>query len=156
VLGRSLTDDPIFQWAFGGVAAADDIAEFAATLYAPLTELGMVWLAGNDTGVAVWVPPGSQVAVDSSEEAWAWIESFVPSDTWYLEVLSVDPEAQGAGIGGALVRHGLDLAAAEGAGVFLETSVARNVPYYERFGFVVVAEEDMPRNGPHVWFMRVD
>ena len=132
----------------------------------------MVWEAGDCRAVAVWVPPADQVVgsspaphialpnqglrVPNAEAAWTWIESFVPSDAWYLEVLGVDPDAQGAGLGGALIRHGLDLAAAAGAGAFLETSVASNVPYYERFGFEVVDEQNMPGEGPHVWFMRVD
>jgi len=172
VLGRSLRADPIFQWSFGGAGLSGDIAKFAQRIYAAPTERGMVWEAGGCRAVAVWVPPGVRV-VDSSpfpgsglagedlgvpnaEETWTWIESFVPGDAWYLEVLGVDPDAQGDGLGGALIRHGLDFAAAAGAGAFLETSVAGNVPYYERFGFEVVDEQDMPGEGPHVWFMRVD
>lgn len=170
MLGRSLHADPIFQWSFGGNASPHSIAEFTQRIYAQPAELGMVWDGGNGRGVAVWVPPGGYVvaaAVDpavpdqssdpqmpNAATAWTWIESFVPEETWYLEVLGVDPDAQGAGLGSALVRHGLAFAAADGADAFLETSVNHNVPYYERFGFEVVDEADMPGEGPHVWFMR--
>lgn len=172
VLGRSLIADPVFQWLYDGAATAQDISAFTEKLYAQATELGLVWQAGGGRGVAVWVPPGGEV-VDSSQtsgpeprstdsqgpnpdETWSWIESFVPDDAWYLEVLGVDPDAQGAGLGGALVRHGLELAREDGAGAFLETFAARNVRYYERFGFNVVDEDDVPGKGPHVWFMRFD
>ncbi|MCZ3388184.1 MAG: hypothetical protein LH645_03480 [Actinomycetia bacterium] len=111
----------------GREASALDIAEFAQRIYAQPTELDMVWEAGDGRAVAVWGPPGVQV-VDSSlaqgigrrfeepnvshhdvpnhEETWTWIESFVPGDAWYLEVLGVDPGAHGTGLGGALIRHG--------------------------------------------------
>jgi ribosomal protein S18 acetylase RimI-like enzyme len=172
VLGRSLEADPIFQWLFGGSANSAGIASFALGLYAQPAASGMVWEAGDGQAVAVWVPAGGQVIDSTSapgipspgehqgmpnhDDVWTWLESFVPSEAWYLEVLGVDPDAQGAGLGAALIQHGLSLAGAAGAGAFLETSVARNVPYYERFGFEVVEEADMPGGGPHVWFMRVD
>jgi ribosomal protein S18 acetylase RimI-like enzyme len=172
VLGRALEADPIFQWLFGGSAVAHDIAVFAEAIYAQPAESGMVWQAGDGQALAVWVPPGAQVIVPASapgglglgesqgvpnhDEVWTWLESFVPGDAWYLEVVGVDPDAQGTGLGGALVTHGLERAGAAGCGAFLETSVARNVPFYRRFGFEVVDEGDMPDGGPHVWFMRVD
>jgi hypothetical protein len=39
---------------------------------------------------------------------------------------------------------------------FLETGRERNVGFYERFGFRVVDDADIPSGGPHVWFMRWD
>ena len=45
---------------------------------------------------------------------------------------------------------------ADGVPAFLETGKARNVPYYERFGFRTAAEDDAPGGGPHIWFMHRD
>jgi ribosomal protein S18 acetylase RimI-like enzyme len=172
VLARALANDPIFQIPFGGTGSIEEIRELAFRLYQKPSELGMVWEAGDGEGAAVWIPPGEArflgVSTDadpvraksesdngpSHQRVWDWLESYVDDDVWYLEVLGVDPANQNQGVGGALTRHGLGLAAADGAAAFLETSVARNVPYYERFGFEVVAEGDAPSNGPHVWFMR--
>jgi hypothetical protein len=38
----------------------------------------------------------------------------------------------------------------------LEAGNPRNVPYYERLGFEVIAEADAPDGGVHIWFMRCD
>jgi putative acetyltransferase len=53
-------------------------------------------------------------------------------ETWVLSPVSVEPECQGRGIGGELVRAALDAARDAGAtAVFLEGSP----DYYSRFGF---------------------
>ncbi len=88
---------------------------------------------------------------------WGWLESFVPSEPhWMLDMVGVDSTRQGEGIGSALVRYGVERAEADCVPAFLETSKARNVPYYERFDFRVSHEEDAPEGGPHIWFMRLD
>jgi len=174
VLGRALASDPIFQCALGGSGTVEAISDMACTLYERATEAGMVWEGGDGAGVAVWVPPGgagllgaadqiearhtSVGSVDdgSRQQMWDWLESYVTADVWYLEVLGVDPARQRKGVGSALTHHGLRRAAASGTAAFLETSVATNVPYYERFGFEVVEEGDAPNGGPHVWFMRCE
>lgn len=59
---------------------------------------------------------------------------------WYLSSLMVTPEAQGQGVGSALMEHGPEGAA------YLECE-EELVPYYERFGFEVVHRiegEDIP------------
>jgi ribosomal protein S18 acetylase RimI-like enzyme len=56
---------------------------------------------------------------------------------WYLVVLGVRPDAQGRGVGRALVEAGLGLVDADGAECYLETSDPANVVFYERFGFSV-------------------
>jgi predicted N-acetyltransferase YhbS len=73
---------------------------------------------------------------------------------WYLDQIGVDPARQGEGIGGALIRFGLDRARADEVPAFLETAIAANVGYYERFGFRVTVHGDAPLEGPHIWFMR--
>jgi len=63
-----------------------------------------------------------------------------PTGAWRLETLGVHPSRQGGGLGGALVRFGLDAAARRGAReVVLETSDPRNVRLYERYGFTTVS-----------------
>jgi hypothetical protein len=36
----------------------------------------------------------------------------------------------------------------------LETEKEKNVAFYERHGFEVVVEDDLPRGGPHFWTMK--
>jgi ribosomal protein S18 acetylase RimI-like enzyme len=146
---------------------------FSILYEAPIAR-GMVYEAGDAEGVAVWVPPGSGAELLEADVAardrygpltpdggaryealWSWVEAHLPAEPlWYLDALAVDPPRQGAGIGGALLRVGLELGARDGTGVFLETSRERNVGYYEGFGFRVVDQGDAPGGGPHIWFMR--
>lgn len=63
---------------------------------------------------------------------------------WYLAGIAVDPAAQGAGVGGALVRAGLERSRRDGVPAYLEC-VEALVPYYERFGFEV--RHDIPIGG---------
>jgi ribosomal protein S18 acetylase RimI-like enzyme len=72
---------------------------------------------------------------------------------WYLAVLGTDPAHQGEGVGSALVRHVLDDPANAGEPAYLETETEANVPFYERHGFRVVGELDVPSGGPHLWLM---
>ena len=75
---------------------------------------------------------------------------------WRLETLGVRPDRQGAGLGSALVRFGLEAAARHAAhAIALDTSDPRNVRLYERFGFATVAHSEVP-GGPPVWVMRCD
>lgn len=55
-----------------------------------------------------------------------------------LEFFGVDPDAQGQGVGSALITHGHAHADARGLPCFLETFTKRNVAYYERRGYQVI------------------
>ena len=59
---------------------------------------------------------------------------------WILDLLGVDPAAQGRGIGRALVQDGLTRAAADGLPVYLQTYRIENVAWYRTLGFEVVSE----------------
>ena len=54
---------------------------------------------------------------------------------------------RGKGFGNALMRSRLDRCDAEHAPAYLESSNVRNVPFYERHGFEVTAEVQLP-DGP--------
>jgi len=70
---------------------------------------------------------------------------------WYLWVLGVDPPHQGQGAGGRLIRPVLEQADASGAACYLETEVERNLAFYERHGFRVVAEARVPGLDMRTW-----
>lgn len=70
----------------------------------------------------------------------------------HLEEIDVDPAAQGLGIGALLLDHVVGAATAAGrAPVTLTTfaDVPWNRPWYERHGFVVLADDD-PGFGPEL------
>jgi GNAT superfamily N-acetyltransferase len=72
---------------------------------------------------------------------------------WYLALLGVEPPHQGQGIGGALIQPTLARADAEGLPCYLETGTEKNVRFYQRHGFGVIAEETAPGGGPRFWAM---
>jgi len=176
VLGRSFVVEPMMRWSLGDHA---DISERFTRAFAYFLEglipLGVVWEAGDAHGAAVWIPPDGAdawqqvVTLDARSEGltldggrryaafWEWVESRIPDEPmWNLDSIGVEPEARGRGIGSALIEHGLALARTDRVGAVLETGNPRNVPYYEKSGFVVVDEEEAPDGGPRVWFMRRD
>ncbi len=77
-----------------------------------------------------------------------------PERHWYLWTLGVDPPRQGQGVGGALMQPVFALADREGLPCYLEADKAKNVPFYQRHGFEVVEESDLPGGGMHYWTMK--
>jgi ribosomal protein S18 acetylase RimI-like enzyme len=174
VYARAFLDDPIVRWPLPDTPDVHDrIRQVFASIYLGIADNGVIWEAGDASGFAVWIPAGAADDMFESDAAvqrslapltaddgeryrvlWDWIEARVPTDVWYLDAIAVEPSRQGQGVGGALMRHGLDAAAGAVVDAFLETALARNVRYYERFGFRVVDEGEPEPGGPHVWFMR--
>jgi ribosomal protein S18 acetylase RimI-like enzyme len=77
---------------------------------------------------------------------------FVPH--WYLVLIGVDPAQQGLGLGSLLLRAGLSRVDQDGVECQLFTEQPRNVPLYQRYGFEIAVDGDLPDGGPHFWFMR--
>jgi ribosomal protein S18 acetylase RimI-like enzyme len=90
---------------------------------------------------------------------------------WYLAVLGTEPSAQGQGLGSAVLAGVLEQCDSDGAGAYLasskeevskvpagpsgaylESSKESNISFYERFGFRVTEELQLPR-GPTMWAM---
>lgn len=59
---------------------------------------------------------------------------------WYLYMIAVSPLARGAGVGSALLRHGLARVDAEGVAAHLESTTPASRRLYARHGFAQVAE----------------
>lgn len=74
-------------------------------------------------------------------------------DFWYLHFVGVRSAHRGKGWGGRIIREGLARADAQGLPSWLETATPENVPLYQRLGFVIQREWDVPRGGPHFWGM---
>ncbi|GAA4905002.1 acetyltransferase (GNAT) family protein [Stackebrandtia albiflava] len=133
---------------------------------------GRVWVADDHAAVAVWTTPATAAAGDvfagvaaelidiagdrarQHADAEAVMARHRPTEpVWFLGTIGVRPDRQGAGLGRAVIAPGLAEAAREGVPAFLETSIRRNVTWYESLGFRVTADYDLPDGGPHTWSM---
>lgn len=181
VLGRAFFDDPMFVYIVPDDAQREralPVVFTTATRYGHL--FGEVYTtAGTAEAGAVWVPPDSgamtpermatagmpAVAGELGEAAMgrftavmshfgALHQRDMPEPHWYLMILGVDPPRQGQGIGGQLIQPVLARADVVGRACYLETTKARNVPFYQKHGFEVLGEDDIPGGGLHFWTMR--
>ena len=85
----------------------------------------------------------------------SWVGEWARRDPaephWHLGPVAVDAGLRGKGIGGAMVADFCSRVDAIMSIAYLETDKKENVPFYERFGFVVTAEGSVL--GIPNWFM---
>jgi GNAT superfamily N-acetyltransferase len=181
VLARAFADDPFFIHALPDPVERERLMP---PFMAAWTRYGLLFgevdvTAGAVEASAIWLPPHAVVRTDErreqagltavvnafSAEARARFDVIVHCldpvreavesiPHWYLPFIGVDPARQGLGLGGLLLRAGLARVDRDGVECHLFTWPPRNVPLYQRFGFEVAVEGDVPGGGPHFWFMR--
>ena len=159
-------DDPLYRWLYPDPATRPDAlhANLALTLESG-HEVGHVALAPDAGGVAIWTDPGVPLLADPSPfvallERWApdrmdaalaGMEACAmqaPDGAATLHVIAVHPSARGQGVGARLLQPWLGHLDAEGWVGYLESSNQRNLSFYERVGFEMVAEVAVPDGGP--------
>jgi len=76
-----------------------------------------------------------------------------PFKHWFLQTIGVDPQFQGKGYAGKLIRAMLGRIDKEDLPCYLETLDEKNVWLYEHFGFRVIEKSAIPRTDITVWAM---
>ena len=71
---------------------------------------------------------------------------------YYLHAIGAHLDHQGRGIGSALLKQGTAMCDKESMPAYLESSNERNNPLYERYGFNITKEIQLPE-GPKLWLM---
>lgn len=175
VLVRAFWSDPFHRWLFPDEAQRPRrqrlLFERVLAIY---DRHGVVYTTDEGEGVALWDPPREggpslsellsfvvRVLPVFGARAWQIAQGMAPMASlhppephWYLSILGTDPERQRGGVGSALLLPVLQECDEEGISAYLEASRVENVPYYERFGFEVVAPLAMPSGGPVVYKMK--
>lgn len=173
---RAFDDDPFINY----LVKQDDrrTERMARFMDAGLMRLtlpyGETYMTDASDGAALWNPPGGRPhgliadlsllpvllrvsglgGVARSVAAFSQGEKLHPREPhYYLLGIGVDPSRQGKGIGSSLIAPMAERCDREGVGAYLESSKERNLPLYERFGFVVREEVDLPKGGPKIWTM---
>jgi ribosomal protein S18 acetylase RimI-like enzyme len=174
-LARAFDDDPVAAWACPPPRERPRMLErFYAVRLRQLLAQDEVWTDPARRAAALWAPPerwrntlrddlaltrgllrprllarlplvaGGMLGLERSHPA--------SPPHWYLAILGTAPEAQGRGLGSAVLAPVLARCDEDRVGAYLESSKERNVAFYARHGFRVVRVLRLPR-GPHLWAM---
>jgi len=180
-LSRAFHDDPLQMYVFPDPV---ERAARSPALFTPLLRYGLLFgevltTAGGPVAAAVWLGPAAWEVTPQRAKAagldelptvlgpaaagrflsvLAAIDPYhhrdVPPAHWYVMVVGVAPEAQGTGIGQALLRPMIDRADAAGQPCYLETAQPTNVAFYEKLGFDRVVDTREPQSGLRLWTFR--
>lgn len=173
-LAAAFEDDPVFAWIFPDLARRAllnrSFFELTVDVLAPHDD---AWTSGDGvSGAALWVPYGRPALSEDDGERFAgalaelagpdagrMLETVALLDEHhpagpheYLWFLGVVPQAQGTGIGSALMAPVLERADRAGVPAYLEATSARSKTLYERHGFVATAPIAVA-GGPSLWPM---
>ncbi|MFM5885781.1 MAG: GNAT family N-acetyltransferase [Novosphingobium sp.] len=174
-LSAAFADDPAMAWIMPdradrvrrlprlfGLLVSEDLAD-GWCLASPGREAVTLWRAGASIHTSPWQLlrglPGFIAALGPNLlralAASSAIEAHHPRGLTcdYLHFAGVDPAFQGRDWGGAAIRAGMAQARTKGVPIYLETATPENVGLYQRLGFAVTQEWDVPRGGPHFWSM---
>jgi GNAT superfamily N-acetyltransferase len=133
----------------------------------------LTFTSADRAGAALWIPPGAWETgtiqslrllphlarafgrdLPRGLRGMAAMEAKHPHEPhYYLPFVGVRPEAQGRGLGTALLRPMLQRCDSEGMPAYLEATTPRNRDLYERLGFALVEEMRFPGDGPPLWRM---
>ncbi len=120
-------------------------------------EHGTAFVSADFCGAALWLPSGvhpnhealRKVFRDTAKPGhlddllatFDKMDQWHPEEPhWYLPLIGVEPNAQGSGLGGALMRYAVARCDREEALAYLESTNRRNVSLYERHGFEAMGE----------------
>jgi ribosomal protein S18 acetylase RimI-like enzyme len=170
VFARAFAGDPVTSWVTPDAARRARVLRRMNTAIAryegvPRGATYVAIVSGEVVGAAIWQPPGARVVTWRGVPFALMAGQVLGRDMgrmiaagraaararpgrphWYLQLLGVDPDAQGDGVGGLLVREGLRVVEESGVGAHLETT-EENVGFYRQLGFVVRGEFRVGREG---------
>ncbi len=175
MLARAFLDDPVASWAWRpDRLRLGALERFQAVRLRQLLAGDEVWTTDELTCAALWAPPGRWHSTlrETAELVpsflhprlfmrmpmvalgWEKLERAHPHTPphMYLALLGTEPEAQGKGLGSAVMAPVLEQCDSDGVGAYLESSKERNIDFYARHGFRVTGEIQLLR-GPTMWKM---
>lgn len=181
VLGAAFEHDP--QWRATISKPEETLETlvrmFTAVTRSTVAAGGVAETTAEVEAVALWLPPGREIGALAIVRSGFALPRFamrmpsadrtkmlgvlrqlgtlqkelMPEPMWHLLALGVDPELQGRGLGSALVRAGIDRAAADAHPIYLETDTEENVEFYGRLGFEVLETVTVEAIAIPMWLM---
>ena len=171
VLGRAFTEYELLQYYFHDETKRHAVTvTFGLVALSVCLKYGEVYASSvKMEGVSAWLPPGKapfgswqiirsvplSVLFRFGRQGASRIQAYgryinnlhrklVPYSHWYLQIIGVDPKYQGQGFASQLIKPMLERIDREHLPCFLETNIEKNVAIYQRFGFGVVSEDEIP------------
>lgn len=171
----SFSDDPGLSWIWPDRAdRLSRLASFFTPIVGGTINHGTAFRSETYDAVSLWrhpeniTPTQDEITPWYNELAQAFsqgaeryqlmrdtLKQYQPTEfRWcYLQFIGVRPHAQGKGLGGAIIKAGLERATKKDLPVYVEVMNPDNLGYYQHIGFETVSEFDIPDCGPHVWAM---
>lgn len=173
-LSDSFAEDPMFNWLFPETQLYPFFFRMLVKdVYLPR---GIVHIEDQGRAAALWLPPQERLKMaprlrllrfglrlireNGLRSIWRVLRQgsvfarYQPREPhYYLQFIGSRRSAQGLGIGAELLKQGIRICDERGMPAYLESSNPRNVPLYERHGFVVRGRQPVGKNGPMAWFM---
>ncbi|MEM7358169.1 MAG: GNAT family N-acetyltransferase [Pseudomonadota bacterium] len=173
IIGHSFADDPVNLWVFKHYPPIEFYyQQMAKKLY--LTR-GFGHITEEGTAASLWLPPNTSKhipawrsmdiaismlfhgGVSSLRNGMALDEclhAHIPQvPHFYLSAIGTLPECQGKGVGGDIIRAGLERVDSARMPAYLESSKEQNLPFYQRFGFQVSNVVQATPEAPGLWLM---
>jgi ribosomal protein S18 acetylase RimI-like enzyme len=179
VFARSFFDYPLFRYVFPDrQRRARHLAPYLGFMVNYGLRYGEVYTTPETAGISIWLPPGQThctiprylragllpvwfrvgvrqwpLGMRADDLLLRVHREGMPGPHWYLWALGVDPDTQGQGIGTSLMRPGLEQADAQRLPSYLETHDEKNIVFYEKRGFRIVRQEQVPAVDLRFWCM---
>lgn len=156
-LVMAFTTDPAERWLYPDAQEyLTHFPRFLAAFGGRAFDAKTAWQSRDFSAVALWLPPGVEpdgdaivavltgsVAADKHDDLFSVLEQMnIAHPTyphWYLPWFGVDPALQGQGVGSDLLTQCLATVDDDHLPAYLESPNPRNISFYERHGFEVVA-----------------
>ena len=172
-IGRAFFDDPVAVYLFPDESsrrkrfsrfaqiAIDSFAGHGAVYTLDPVQGAAIWQAPSPAPVGFWTQLRLAIKLAGTTRS-AYLRAISMAETmrrhhyrephWYLAILGTVPEAQGRGLGSAMLAPVLERCDKEGLDAYLESSKESNIPFYNRHGFEVTGEIEI-EGGPTLWPM---
>ena len=149
--------DPIMRWLFPHPSKfLKHFPELMRSFGAKSFSNASAHYVDGFAGAALWLPPGvafdtepivdlMQRTVDEKQQAdlfavFSQMPEYHPHEPhWYLAAIGIDPSRQNQGQGAALIQHTLRTCDRNHESAYLESSNPRNISFYRKHGFKVLA-----------------
>jgi ribosomal protein S18 acetylase RimI-like enzyme len=167
---RAFHDDPVMNWMSNH---PDFLATFFGITMPVFIPHGLTYIDEQGRGAAAWLGPNQKLVWPVSPgNLWRMLQvcglrgfyrfargglttaKFHPGEPhYYLFLLGAIPEAQGKGVGSALISKVLRRCDDENVPAYLENSKRENLAFYQGHGFQVIDEIHFAKDAPPVWLM---